>query len=131
MIIDTSALAAIMFDERDARDYADAMAHSHVNRMSAATFLEAGIVVDSRRDPVASAQLDELLANNSIIIEPITEKQAALARQAYRDYGRGSGHAAALNFGDCFSYALAKDLGETLLFKGEDFGLTDIRSALG
>ena len=88
-------------------------------------------MIDSRRNPLLSARLDELLREAGVIIEPVTERQATIARQAYRDYGKGSGHPASLNFGDCFSYALAKDLGEPLLYKGDDFGHTDIRNALG
>ena len=98
--------------------------------MSAASFLEAAIVVDRNRDPVLSRRFDELIREAEIIIEPVTEAQARIAREAYRDFDRGSGHPARLNFGDCFAYALAKDQGEPLLFKGDDFVHTDITSAL-
>jgi ribonuclease VapC len=87
-------------------------------------------VIDGSRDPVASRRFDELLLTAEFVIEPVTEAQARLARDAYYDFGRGSGHPARLNFGDCFAYALAKDLREPLLFKGEDFKHTDIVSAL-
>lgn len=98
--------------------------------MSAANFLEAAIVVDAKRRPVASRRLDDLLEELDVVIEPVTEEQARIARAAYRDYGRGSGHPARLNFGDCFAYALARATGEPLLFKGDDFIHTDITSAL-
>jgi len=77
-----------------------------------------------------SAKLDELILDSEIVIEPVTVAQARIARQAYRDYGKGSGHAANLNFGDCFTYALARDKREPVLYKGDDFVHTDLRSAL-
>ena len=80
-------------------------------------------------DPVASRRFDELIEAAQIATEPVTEAQARLARQAYRDFGKASGHPAKLNFGDCFSYALAKSRGEPLLFKGQDFAQTDVKSA--
>lgn len=95
-------------------------------RMSAASYVELAVVVDGRRDPVASGSIDDLLRIYHIHIEPFTASQSRLARIAYQTFGKGSGHAARLNFGDCFSYALARDLGEPLLFKGRDFSQTDI-----
>ncbi|WP_245647726.1 type II toxin-antitoxin system VapC family toxin [Novosphingobium lentum] len=89
--------------------------------LSAANYLEAAIVIDGERNPVASTKLDGLLVRFGIKIEPVTEAQARIARQAYRDFGRGSGHPAKLNFGDCFAYALATERGEPLLYKGDDF----------
>ena len=74
---------------------------------------------------------EEILDHPRFAIEPVTEDQARIAREAYRDFGKGSGHPAKLNFGDCFAYALAKAMGEALLFKGDDFPCTDIPSALG
>ena len=82
------------------------------------------------RDPVASRQFDELIGVARIAIASVTEQQARIARDAYRDFGKGSGHPAGLNFGDCFAYALAKDTGEPLLFKGRDFTHTDVVPAL-
>jgi len=79
------------------------------------------------RDPITSRRFDELVREAQIIIEPVTEAQAQIAREAYRDFGKGSGHQAKLNFGDCFAYALAKVTGEPLLFKGDDFAKTDIK----
>lgn len=130
MIVETSALVAIMFAESDAEIYANAMAASSTNRMSAASYLESSVVADRARNPTISRHLDEIIRNNAISIESFTAEQAIIARQAYRDFGKGSGHPAGLNFGDCFAYALAKDLDEPLLYKGDDFGHTDVRSAL-
>ena len=87
-------------------------------------------MVDGARDPVISRRLDELLALYAVRVEPFTAEHAALARAAYRDYGRGSGHPAKLNLGDCSSYALARATGEPLLFKGDDFSETDLVAAL-
>lgn len=130
MIVDSSALIAIVLQEPDAQRYADALAAATERRMSTATYLEAGIVADGTRDPVAMRVYDHLIAVNGIDVEPFTVDQAVAARQAYRDFGRGSGHSAKLNFGDCMSYALAKVRDEPLLYKGDDFGHTDITSAL-
>jgi ribonuclease VapC len=121
MIVDTSALIAILRDEPGARAFAVAIADADRRRVSAANYLEAAIVIDGSRDPIASRRFDDLLREGGIAIEPVTEEQAKVAREAYRDFGRGSGHAARLNFGDCFAYALAKTTGEPLLFKGDDF----------
>jgi ribonuclease VapC len=129
VIVDTSALIAILRDEPDAAVYAQAIERADRRRMSAATFVEVGAVIDSARDPIASRQLDELIAVAGIEIEMVTSAQAVIARQAYRDFGKGSGHPAGLNFGDCFSYALAKGTGEPLLFKGDDFAQTDVTQA--
>jgi ribonuclease VapC len=87
-------------------------------------------VVDSARDPVASRRFDELVDEAGLMIQPVTEAQARIARDAYRDFGKSSGHQAGLNFGDCFTYALAKATGEPLLFKGEGFPHTDVTIAL-
>jgi ribonuclease VapC len=130
MIVDTSAIVAILKGERDAAVYAHAIASAEVRRLSAASYLECGIVVDSQRDPILSRGLDDLLEEAEFVIEPVTERQARLARQAYADFGKGSGQRAGLNFGDCLSYALALDVREPLLWKGDDFGHTGINSAL-
>jgi len=126
VIVDVSVLVAIINLEPDGRMFEAAIESSPVNRVSAATYLEASIVIDRARDPLVSRRLDELLAEAAITIEPVTESQARIAREAYRDFGKGSGHRAGLNYGDCFAYALAKELDEPLLFKGDDFGHTDI-----
>ena len=130
MIVDTSAVVAILTAEDDAAIYAHAIADADVRRLSAASYLECGLVLDNQRDPVVSRALDGLLAEGKFVIEPVTELQARLARQAYADFGKGSGHVAGLNFGDCLSYALALDTREPLLWKGDDFGHTGITSAL-
>ncbi|MBO0865661.1 MAG: type II toxin-antitoxin system VapC family toxin [Mycobacterium sp.] len=130
MIADTSAIIAILTGEDDAALYAQAIAGADVRRLSAASYLECGIVLDSQRDPIISRALDELLQEAEFAVEPVTERQARLAREAYADFGKGSGHPAALNFGDCLSYALALDLREPLLWKGDDFGHTGVQSAL-
>ena len=130
MIIDTSALIAILRVEDDARDMALAIERAQVRRISAANYLEAAVVIDASRDPVASRRFDELVDTADLQVEPVTHDQARIARDAYRDFGKGSGHKAGLNFGDCFAYALAKATGDELLFKGDDFGHTDIAPAL-
>lgn len=130
MIVDTSAIIAILTEEDDAAEYARVIATAGVRRLCAASYLECGIVLDSQRDPIISRGLDELLQEAEFVVEPVTEHQARLARQAYADFGKGSGHPAGLNFGDCLSYALALDLREPLLWKGDDFGHTGVRSAL-
>lgn len=130
MIVDTSALVAIIRDEPDAPAFAHALAAAGGGSISAATLVEAAVVVDSGRDPVASRRFDDLLRLARVTVAPLTEHQAGVAREAYRDYGKGSGHPARLNLGDCFSYALARDTGEPLLYKGDDFAHTDIGSAL-
>jgi ribonuclease VapC len=115
VIVDTSAVIAVLAAEDDAAIYAHAIADASVRRLSAASYLECGIVLDNQRDPVISRSLDELLAEAEFVIEPVTEQQARLARQAYADFGKGSGHRAGLNFGDCLGYALALDTREPLL----------------
>ena len=130
MIIDTSALLAILRAEPDALEYAQALAGASIRRISAANYVEAASVIDAGHDPVASRRFDELLREAQCVIEPVTEAQARLAREAYRDFGRGTSHPAKLNFGDCFAYALAKAMNEPLLFKGNDFKYTDVTSAI-
>lgn len=127
MIIDTSAIVAILLGEPEAADFIDALLDAPTARMSAATYVEAAAVVDANRDPVLSARFDELAAEIEVV--PMTGDHANSARQAYRDYGRGTGHPARLNLGDCFAYALARTSGEPLLFKGNDFVHTDLLPA--
>jgi len=131
VIVDSSALIAILRTEPEATQFIQAIAKSSVRRMSAVSFVEAAAVMDGGRDPVASRKFDEFLRSAKITIEAVTEAQARIARDAYRDFGKGSAHPAGLNLGDCFAYALAKDAGEPLLFKGNDFAKTDLTSALG
>lgn len=130
MIVDTSALIAILRAEPDAMLYARAIEAATSRCVSAVNFVEAAIVMDGSRDPVASRRFDELLAAAQLMVEPVTSDQANIAREAYRDFGKGSGHPARLNFGDCFAYALAKVRREPLLYKGADFAQTDLQSAL-
>ena len=126
MIIDTSAIIAILRDEPEAMVCARAIADATIRRVSAVSFVESAVVIDASRDPIATRRFDDFIREANISIEPVTEIQAQIARSAYRDFGKGSGHPAKLNFGDCFAYALAKELGEPLLFKGDDFAHTDI-----
>ena len=128
MIVDSSAILAILFAEPDAAVFAKAISEADACKISAATFVEVAVVVEAQTKDRGSRQLDAFLRRAGFVIEPVTEEQAHLARQAYSDFGRGR-HPASLNFGDCFSYALAKASGEALLFKGNDFSKTDIVSA--
>lgn len=129
MIVDTSVLVAILLNEPDAPVFARMPDAVEAPRISAAGYVELCIFIDGRRDPALSSRVDELVAASGLLIEPVTAEQARIAREAYRLFGRGNGHPARLNYGDCFAYALAKALGEPLLFKGEDFIHTDIAAA--
>lgn len=126
MIVDSSAVIAILRDEPEREEFTRALDKAESCRISAVNFVEAAMVTDGSRDPVLSRKFDELIRQAKITIEPVTALQARIAREAYRDFGKGSGHPARLNFGDCFAYALAKVAGEPLLYKGGDFGLTDL-----
>ena len=128
MIIDSSAVCAILFGEPDTRRYEEAIASADVRRMSAGNLLEAAIVVESRSGPLGGDQLDALIERASIEVVPVTAEQVAAARRAWRRFGRGR-HRAALNLGDCLAYALAEATREPLLFKGDDFARTDIEAA--
>jgi len=127
VIVDSSAIIAIMRLEPEADLFSRAIEQAETCRMSTATFLEAAIVVDSKSNPTASRKYDDLLRDMTITLVPVDETQVRIAREAYRDFGKGSGHPAQLNFGDCFAYALAKATGEPLLFKGNDFSHTDVQ----
>jgi ribonuclease VapC len=129
VIIDSSAVIAILFDEPEAQALLSQIAVADVCRLSSASLVEIGIVL--RRDATAQrrAAFDEMRRLFSIKIEPVTEEQAYLALDAYDRFGKGTGHPAGLNYGDCFSYALAKQSGEPLLFKGNDFTHTDLEAA--
>jgi ribonuclease VapC len=121
MIVDSSAMVAIVWAEPEAKPFIAAIVGSDRATMSAANYLEASIVIDRDRSPAISARLDATMHQLEIEIAPVTVSQAKLARQAYRDFGKGSGHRAQLNFGDSFAYALAMERGEELLYKGDDF----------
>jgi ribonuclease VapC len=130
MIVDTSAVIAVLKEESDAPRFLRVLTMSaEPKRMSAANYLEAAIVVDANRNPLLSRRFDDLIVQTEIRAEPVTLEHAEIARAAYRDFGRGSGHPAQLNFGDCFAYALAKSMREPLLFKGDDFSHTDVAIA--
>ena len=129
MIVDSSAIIAILKREPEGPTFSATLEAVQDAKMSAATYLEASIVIDRLRDPMLSLLLDDMIERSGISIEPLTAAQARIARQTYRDYGKGSGHPANLNFGDCFSYALARDKREPLLYKGDDFVHTDLRPA--
>ncbi len=130
MIVDTSAIVAILRYEPDAESFARAIAGAKIRRVSAVNYVEAAAVIDGSRDPVASRKFDEFILDASFSIEEVTREQARIAREAYKDFGKGSGHPAQLNFGDCFAYALAKAMREPILFKGQDFKKTDLTSVL-
>lgn len=125
MVIDTSALVAILFDEPEAERFADAIEADPVRLVSAATLVECGILVEARRGEAAGRELDLALHRAHATVVPVDERQAEIARSAWRRYGKGR-HPAALNLGDCFAYALSVDRGEPLLFKGNDFSRTDV-----
>ena len=129
MIVDSSALIAILRAEPEAQAFAKTIAAARDRRVSAVNFVEAAVVIDGSRDPIASRRFDELVREAELQIEPVTEAHARIAREAYRDFGKGSGHKASLNFGDCFAYALAKTKQEPILCKGDDFKYTDLTLA--
>ena len=130
MVVDTSAIVAILFMEDDVERYAEALAGARKSFLSTVTLVEIAFVVEGRRDEAGRTALEAFLEALDAETIPVDSRQAALAIEASRAYGKGR-HPAGLNIGDCFSYALAKALDEPLLFKGNDFGQTDLRSALG
>ena len=125
MIIDSSVIVALALKEPEQRRFTEAMLDASVRRMSAGTWIELSAVA-VRRGVIKAEWLDLLLDSHAIVIEPVTLEQAFIGHMAYRRFGLGTGHKAKLNFGDCFTYALAKVTGEPLLFKGDDFGHTDV-----
>ena len=129
MVIDTSALIAILLDEPEAEAFAKAIAADSRRLISAASALETAIVIEVRRGPAGGRELDLLLHRSRIEVVPLTASHYEIAREAWRRFGRGN-HPARLNFGDCCAYALAQSSGEALLFKGNDFVMTDVRHAL-
>jgi ribonuclease VapC len=128
VILDTSAVIAILRAEPEASAMAEAMSSAGARGISAVSYVEAAVVIDSSHDPIASRRFDDFFREAEIVVEPVTFRQAKIAREAYRDFGKGR-HRAGLNFGDCFSYALAKAMGKPLLFKGNDFSDTDVEPA--
>jgi ribonuclease VapC len=131
VIVDSSALIAILNEEPPAPRCLEALLASPATLMSAANLLEAAIAMDRHPSPVLGPALDDLIARLRIAVEPVTLSQVVIARDAHRRFGRGTGHPARLNFGDCFAYALARELDEPLLFVGQDFIHTDVRRILG
>ena len=125
MVIDTSALLALLLDEPEAEDFRTALELDEVRLVSAATLLEAAIVIESRKGDAASRELDRLIDKAAVSVIAVDVDQIEEARRAWRRFGRGR-HEAGLNYGDLFSYALSRTTGEPLLFKGEDFRRTDV-----
>ena len=130
MVIDSSALVALLLGEPETARFVTAIASASSRLISAPSYVETAIVMVARSGPEAQEKLDRLLADLAIEIVPFTRDQAVLAISAYRTYGKGGGHAAGLNFGDCFTYALAKLGSEPVLYKGNDFSRTDLRVAV-
>jgi len=128
VILDTSALVAILLEEPEAEDFARLILEADICRLSVANHLELSMVLERQARPEATRQAEAFLRAAAIVEEPVTLQRGILARQAFYDFGRGR-HGARLNFGDCFAYALAKAMGEALLFKGRDFARTDVQVA--
>ena len=129
MIVDSSAIMAMLLDEPERASFTLSLQEAEVRRISAGNWIELSAVAVRGRS-VSLDRLDQFLRDALLLIEPVTSEQAIIGAGAYRTYGLGSGHRAKLNFGDCFAYALAKTSGEPLLFKGEDFIHTDVKFAL-
>jgi ribonuclease VapC len=129
MVIDSSAILAVLQQEAAAAAVSQALLKGEPRRLSAANFVEVSMVVEARHADAGIRELDNLLYRAQIEIVSVDETQARLAREAFRHFGKGR-HKAGLNFGDCFAYALAKSLDEPLLCTGKDFCLTDLAMAL-
>jgi len=128
MILDSSAIVAVLRAEPEASAFAKAIASSGKCYVSPVNYVEAAVVIDKGGDAFASRRFDDFMRASQITVAAVTPEQAKIARQAYRDFGKGR-HKAGLNFGDCFAYALAKEMDEPLLFKGDDFCHTDVEGA--
>ena len=128
MVIDTSAAVAILLDEPERRGFNEKIEADPRRLMSAVSFVETALVIETRLGEAGGRELDLLLYRADVEVVPVDPDQAEVARRAFRRYGKGR-HPAGLNFGDCFAYALVKTSGEALLFKGDDFGLTDVIAA--
>jgi ribonuclease VapC len=129
IVVDSSALIAIYFDEPEKTSFADAIVAADGAQLGAPNFLEVAMVVEARKGEAGGRELDRIVAILGLDIVPFSVGHVQNAREAFRRYGKGR-HRAALNFGDCCAYALARTLDAPLLFKGNDFGLTDIKRAL-
>jgi len=130
VIVDTSAVLAVAFAEQESRQILGLLRNAEIARISAANLFESFTVVDRRGNIQATQLVSSIVRDSGLIVEPVTLEQVELARVAWQRYGRGSGHSAKLNFGDCFAYALAKERNEPLLFVGNDFMRTDLVAAL-
>lgn len=128
MILDTSAMVAILYREPEAADFARLIHDAELCRISVASYVELSMVIENQLGPEGMRQTEAFFRRAGVVIEPVTLDHGEIARQAFLDFGKGR-HKAGLNFGDCFSYALAKATGEPLLFKGTDFSQTDIKAA--
>jgi ribonuclease VapC len=128
MILDTSAMVAILYREPEAAAFVQLIHDAELCRISVATYVELSMVIESQLGPEGMRQAEAFFRRAGIVIEPVSVDHGELARQAFLDFGKGR-HKAGLNYGDCFSYALAKATGEPLLFKGNDFNQTDIEAA--
>jgi len=129
MVVDSSALLAILLNEPDAHPIRTAFDHDEVRLLSAATLLEVSIVIEARKGGAGGRDLDLLISKSKIEVVPVDEDQVAEARRAWRRFGKGR-HTGNLNYGDLFSYALSRTSGEALLYKGEDFSRTDVARVL-
>jgi ribonuclease VapC len=128
MILDSSAIVAVLRAEPEAAEFSRAISSAERCHISAANYLEAAVVIDSAKSAISSRRFDDFFRASGIAVEAVTPRQAEIARAAYRDFGKGR-HKTGLNFGDCFAYALAKEMDEPLLFKGTDFARTDVEVA--
>jgi len=129
VILDTSAIIAVLRDEPEAAAMAQAIEQAGACHVSVVSYVEAAIVIDSSRSPVSSRRFDDFFRQAHIVIESVLPEHARIAREAYRDFGKGR-HRAGLNFGDCFAYSLAKTTGQPLLYKGNEFRRTDVEPAM-
>jgi ribonuclease VapC len=129
VILDTSAIAAVLFAEEEEDRFLDAMVGASKLRISAATLVEATMVIEGRGGPEMADVIDALLLRVGAEVCPVTAETARIARDGWRRFGKGR-HRARLNLGDCFAYALAQERGEPLLFKGDDFAQTDVKAAI-
>lgn len=129
MVLDSSAVVAILFDEPERRAFSEAIEADPRRLISAASLLESALLVEARRGEIAGRELDLLIHRAAVLTTPVDADQVEIARRAWRRYGKGR-HRAGLNFGDCFAYALAAASGEALLFKGADFAATDVVAAV-
>jgi ribonuclease VapC len=125
MVLDTSALLALLLDEPEAEEFRVAVEEDTTRLLSAATLLETALVIEARKGEPGGRELDTLIQKAEIVVVAVDAEHVSEARRAYRRFGRGR-HAAGLNFGDVFAYALARTSGEPLLFKGDDFAKTDV-----